>query len=189
MALELGRKAPDFTLPSAEGDVRLSDYRGQKVVLYFYPHDMTPTCTQQACEWRDAHMDVLANNAVVLGVSTDETDSHVRFADKYNLPFVLLSDPKHKVCQKYGVWQLKKLYGREYMGIVRSTFLIDEKGKLIREWRNIRLKGHTDNVLAAIRGEGEPTKQKGSKKGAATARQPSPSRKPKPKSEASSQTP
>jgi thioredoxin-dependent peroxiredoxin len=171
MALELGRKAPDFTLPSAGGDVKLSDYRGQKVVLYFYPHDMTPTCTQQACEWRDAHMDVLANNAVVLGVSTDEPDSHVRFADKYNLPFVLLSDPKHKVCQKYGVWQLKKLYGREYMGIVRSTFLIDEKGKLIREWRNIRLKGHTDAVLAAIRGEDQPPKLKGAKKSTASAKQ------------------
>ena len=183
MALELGRKAPDFTLPSAEGDVKLSDYRGQKVVLYFYPHDMTPTCTQQACDWRDAHMDVLANNAVVLGVSTDETDSHVRFADKYNLPFLLLSDPKHKVCQKYGVWQLKKLYGREYMGIVRSTFLIDEKGKLIREWRNIRLKGHIDNVLAAIRGEDEPAKQKNAKKDATAARKPSAKSGPKPKSQ------
>ena len=186
MALELGRKAPDFTLPSADGDVKLSDYRGQKVVLYFYPHDMTPTCTQQACEWRDIHMDVLANNAVVLGVSTDETDSHVRFAEKYNLPFVLLSDPKHKVCQKYGVWQLKKLYGREYMGIVRSTFLIDEKGKLIREWRNIKLKGHTDKVLAAIRGEDVPVKPTSAKKGAAAAR--STSTKPKPKAEASTQT-
>ena len=167
MPLQLGRKAPDFTLPSADGDVKLSDYRGQKVVLYFYPHDMTPTCTQQACEWRDAHMDVLANNAVVIGISTDEPDSHAKFAAKYDLPFVLLSDPKHKVCQKYDVWQLKKLYGREYMGIVRSTFLIDEKGKLVREWRNIKLKGHTDAVLAALSGEDEPKKTKSARAAAA----------------------
>src|SRR5690606_14851236 len=113
MPPELGRKAPDFTLPSVDGSVKLSDYRGKKVVLYFYPHDMTPTCTQQACEWRDAHMDVLANDAVVIGISTDELDKHEKFAAKYELPFLLLSDPKHKVCEKYGVWQLKKLYGRE----------------------------------------------------------------------------
>lgn len=154
MELKIGAKAPDFKLPSPDGEIKLSDFRGKKVVLYFYPHDMTPACTQQACDFRDAHMELLANDAVVLGVSTDELDKHVKFRDKYELPFLLLSDPKHKVCEKYGVWKLKKLYGREYMGIVRSTFLIDEKGKLVSEWRNIKLKGHVQAVLDVLRGDG-----------------------------------
>jgi Peroxiredoxin len=151
MALSIGKKVPDFTLPSADGDVRLSDFRGKLVVLYFYPKDMTQTCTQQACSFRDAYGELTAHGAVVLGVSTDDVARHIRFRDKYRLPFLLLSDPAHKVCEKYGVWQQKKLYGREYMGIVRSTFLIDEKGRLIREWRNVRLKGHLDEILQAIR--------------------------------------
>lgn len=151
MSIAIGSQAPDFTLPSTDGDVSLRDFRGRIVVLYFYPKDMTPTCTQQACEFRDTHMEFLANDAVVLGVSTDEVERHNRFRDKYELPFLLLSDPEHQVCEQYGVWQMKKMFGREYMGIVRSTFLIDEKGILIREWRNVRLKGHIDEVLQAIR--------------------------------------
>jgi peroxiredoxin Q/BCP len=151
MALSIGKKVPDFTLASADGVVRLSDFRGRLVVLYFYPQDMTPTCTQQACDFRDAYGELSSHGAVVLGVSTDEVERHIRFRDKYGLPYLLLSDPDHKVCEKYGVWQLKKLYGREYMGIVRSTFLINENGKLIREWRNVRLKGHIDAILEAIR--------------------------------------
>lgn len=151
MALSIGSMAPDFTLPSADGDVRLSDFRGRLVVLYFYPKDMTPTCTQQACEFRDAYGELTKHGAVVIGVSTDDVERHIRFRDKYELPFILLSDPNHEVCGQYGVWQPKKLYGREYMGIVRSTFLIDEEGRLAREWRNVKLKGHIGEILRAIR--------------------------------------
>jgi peroxiredoxin Q/BCP len=151
MALSIGSKAPDFVLPSADGNIRLRDFRGRLVVLYFYPKDMTQTCTQQACDFRDAYGELTKHGAVVIGVSTDEVERHIRFRDKYGLPYILLSDPNHQVCEKYGVWQPKKLYGREYMGIVRSTFLIDEEGRLIREWRNVRLKGHIDAILEAIR--------------------------------------
>ncbi len=150
---QLGRLAPDFELPATNGDaVRLSDYRGRKVVLYFYPKDMTEACTQQACDFRDASSEYEGLNAVVLGISTDELKRHYKFTEKYELPFLLLSDPDHRVCELYGVWQEKQLYGRTYMGIVRSTFLIDERGKLAREWRNIRVKGHADNVKQALLG-------------------------------------
>jgi len=155
MAAEIGKKAPDFTLASADGDsVKLSDYRGSYVVLYFYPKDMTEACTRQACELRDANEELKRLGAVVVGVSTDEPGRHVKFREKYALPFVLLSDPQHKACEKYGVWQLKKLYGHEYMGIVRSTFLIDPKGKLVREWRNVKVKGHAEMVLQALQAIG-----------------------------------
>ncbi|GLX70180.1 thioredoxin-dependent thiol peroxidase [Paenibacillus glycanilyticus] len=145
--MEVGKKAPDFKLPASSGEtVKLSDYRGKKVVLYFYPKDNTPTCTQQACDFRDAYPAMVDSNTVVLGISPDPVLAHEKFIGKQNLPFLLLSDEKHKVCEKYGVWQLKKLYGREYMGVVRSTFLIDEKGKLVREWRGIKIKGHVQQV-------------------------------------------
>lgn len=146
-AIEVGKKAPDFKLPASNGEtVKLSDYRGMKVVLYFYPKDNTPTCTQQACDFRDAYPAMADSNTVVLGISPDPVRAHEKFIDKQSLPFLLLSDEKHKVCEKYGVWQLKKLYGREYMGVVRSTFLINEKGKLVREWRGIKIKGHVQQV-------------------------------------------
>lgn len=146
-ALEIGKKAPDFKLPASNGEtVKLSDYRGKKVVIYFYPKDNTPTCTQQACDFRDAYPAMLDSNTVVLGISPDPVPSHEKFIAKQSLPFLLLSDEKHKVCEKYGVWQMKKLYGREYMGVVRSTFLIDEKGKLVREWRGVKIKGHIQQV-------------------------------------------
>lgn len=153
-ALQVGSPAPEFELESAEGPVSLSQYRGRKVVLYFYPKDNTPTCTQETCDFRDAHPAFGDTGAVVLGVSPDDLKAHRKFADKFGLPFLLLSDPEHRVAELYGVWQLKKLYGREYMGIVRSTFLIDEDGILRREWRNVRVKGHAEAVLAAARGEG-----------------------------------
>ncbi|ACS99509.1 thioredoxin-dependent thiol peroxidase [Paenibacillus sp. JDR-2] len=145
--IEVGKKAPDFKLPASNGEtVKLSDYRGKKVVLYFYPKDNTPTCTQQACDFRDAYPAMVDGNTVVLGISPDPVKSHEKFIGKQSLPFLLLSDENHKVCEKYGVWQMKKLYGREYMGVVRSTFLINEKGKLVREWRGVKIKGHVQQV-------------------------------------------
>ena len=148
----VGKKAPDFTLKAADGrDVRLSEYAGHRVVIFFYPKDLTPACTQESCDFRDAFAEFGSLNTVVLGISNDPAETHVHFAAKYELPFELLADTEHRVCELYGVWQLKKLYGREYMGLVRSTFLIDEKGKLVQEWRNLRVKGHVDNVLQAVR--------------------------------------
>ncbi|QHT59296.1 thioredoxin-dependent thiol peroxidase [Paenibacillus lycopersici] len=147
----VGKKAPDFTLPAMGGrEVRLSDYSGRKVVIFFYPKDLTPACTQQSCDFRDAYAEFGKHNTVVIGISNDPAERHEKFAAKYELPFELLADTEHKVCELYGVWQLKKLYGREYMGLVRSTFLIDEKGKLVREWRNLRVKGHVQDVLDAV---------------------------------------
>jgi len=147
----VGRKAPDFTLPAGDGTTfKLSEQKGKKVVLYFYPQDQTPTCTQQACDFRDYHGKFAELGVVVVGISPDPPKSHAKFADKHTLPFPLLSDETLKVCKKYGVWKLKKLYGREYMGVERSTFLIDEKGKLVREWRKVRLKNHIADILAAL---------------------------------------
>lgn len=139
----IGQEVPDFTLPASSGqEVSLSDYRGQKVILYFYPRNMTPGCTQEACEFRDAHDQITAQGAVIIGISPDSLASHAKFTDKNSLPFLLLSDEDHKVSEMFGVWQLKKLYGKEFMGIVRSTFLINERGVLVEEWRKVRLKGH-----------------------------------------------
>ena len=149
--LKIGAAAPAFKLQSAEGEVALKDFRGRKVLLYFYPQDMTPTCTEQACMFRDRMAEFRELGIEVLGVSPDELERHERFAAKHELPFPLLSDPQLKAAKKYGVWKMKKLYGREYMGIVRSTFLIDEKGKLVRIWRNVRLKGHLDQVLDEVK--------------------------------------
>ena len=127
--LEVGMKAPNFTLKDKDGrDVSLSDFLGKKVVLYFYPKDNTPGCTRQACAFSGAYKDFANKNVEVIGISKDSVASHVKFAEKYGLPFVLLSDPEHKVIEDYGVWQEKKLYGKLNMGVVRTTFIIDEKG-------------------------------------------------------------
>lgn len=151
MELTIGAKAPDFVLEGSGGQkVRLSDYLGKRVVLYFYPKDMTASCTDEACQFRDAHESFSTLNTVILGVSTDPASRHDKFIAKYELPFTLLSDEDHQVSELYGVWQLKKLYGKEYMGIVRSTFLIDEEGILVKEWRKVRVKGHIDDALAFI---------------------------------------
>lgn len=149
--ITIGQAVPDFSLPSSTGaEISLSQYRGRKVLLYFYPKNMTPACTQEACEFRDADDLLAAKGAVVLGISPDSLASHAKFIEKNSLPFPLLSDEEHRVSEMFGVWQLKKLYGREFMGIVRSTFLIDEEGILAAEWRKVRVKGHVENVLEEI---------------------------------------
>jgi peroxiredoxin Q/BCP len=141
----------DFTLPNAQGDlISLSDYRGKKVVLYFYPKDSTPGCTTEACDFRDATEAFAAKNTVILGISADSQKRHRNFISKYELPFELLSDVEHTVCEQYGVWQLKKNYGKEYYGIVRSTFLINESGELIQEWRSVKVKDHVAEALSFL---------------------------------------
>lgn len=148
--LEVGQKVPDFTLPSSSGElVSLQQYLGKKLIIYFYPADLTPSCTQESCDFRDANGAFDALNATVLGISPNDLKSHHKFIAKYDLPFELLSDPDHKVSELFGVWQLKKLYGKEYMGVVRSTFLIDEQGILVKEWRKVKVKNHVTEVLQA----------------------------------------
>lgn len=149
--LQVGQPVPEFTLEASGGqEISLSDYRGKKVVLYFYPKDSTPGCTQEACDFRDSAAAYEQKGAVVLGISPDPVKSHDKFAQKYELSFPLLSDPDHAVAEAFGVWQLKKMYGKEYEGIVRSTFLIDEEGLLIKAWSKVKVKGHTEEVFAAL---------------------------------------
>ncbi|MEX2460444.1 MAG: thioredoxin-dependent thiol peroxidase [Paenibacillaceae bacterium] len=151
MTIEIGKKAPSFKLPASNGgQVKLSDYIGNNVVIYFYPKDLTPACTTEACDFRDSADSLEAQNTVILGISMDPIKQHHRFIEKYNLPFLLLSDEDHTVAELYGVWQLKKLYGKEYMGIVRSTFLVNDKGILVKAWQNIRVKSHVEEVLGYI---------------------------------------
>ncbi len=147
---ELGKKAPAFTMPTdGGGKVSLKDLKGQKVVLYFYPKDDTPGCTKEACGFRDALPDFTKVDAVIIGVSKDTVAKHDKFKEKYDLPFTLASDEDGKVCEAYGTWVEKSMYGRKYMGIERSTFLIDEKGVLRGEWRKVKVKGHVEEVLEA----------------------------------------
>lgn len=152
MTLLIGKQAPQFRLPASDGTIwSLKEQRGKKVVIFFYPKNMTPACTQEACDLRDRYAELQQLGVEVVGISMDTEKSHRNFIEKKELPYLLLSDTNHKVCEKYGVWQLKKLYGREYMGIVRSTFLIDEKGKLIEQWLKVKVKGHADAVLEAVK--------------------------------------
>lgn len=149
--VEKGSPAPDFTLPSdQDGDITLSALRGKKVVLYFYPKDNTSGCTAQACELRDAMPRFDGIDAVILGVSPDSVKSHSNFREKYALNFPLLADQDHAVAEAYGVWKEKSMYGRKYMGIERSTFLIDEKGVVLEAWRKVKPKGHADLVAEAL---------------------------------------
>jgi thioredoxin-dependent peroxiredoxin len=149
---DVGDKAPAFSLEDQSGEtVKLSDFKGKKVVLYFYPKDDTPGCTREACAFRDEHSALLKAGAVVLGVSPDSEATHAKFAGKYKLPFPLLADPDHAVSEKYGAWGEKSLYGRKFMGIQRSTFLIDGSGKVSRVWPKVKVDGHVDQVLEAIR--------------------------------------
>ncbi len=153
MALKEGEKAPDFSLPASDGKtVSLKSLAGKKVVLYFYPKDNTSGCTVEACSFRDNDAKLKKAGAVVLGVSADSIASHQKFAGKYSLPFLLLSDEGAKVASAYGAWGEKSLYGRKYMGMFRTTFLIDEKGKLAKVWPKVKAAGHAEEVLAAIKG-------------------------------------
>jgi thioredoxin-dependent peroxiredoxin len=149
--VEEGKPAPDFELADDSGEkVKLSDYRGKPVVLYFYPKDDTPGCTAQACGIRDVYGEFQQRGAVVLGVSPDDEASHVKFKDKYELPFTLLADPEHKTAEEYGVWVEKNSYGQKRMGIERSTFLIDSEGNVAKVMRRVKPDTHADDVLAAL---------------------------------------
>jgi thioredoxin-dependent peroxiredoxin len=149
--VEEGQEAPDFELTSDAGErVRLSQFRGQPVVLYFYPKDDTPGCTRQACGIRDNYSDFTDRGAVVLGVSPDEESSHVKFKQKHGLPFTLLADPEHEVAERYGVWGERKYMGRTYMGIERSTFLIDSGGQIAKVMRRVKPDTHVERVLAEL---------------------------------------
>ena len=152
--LEVGMKAPDFTLQDKLGlNVSLSDFLGKKVVLYFYPRDNTPGCTRQACGFGRSFGDFEKKNAVIIGISRDSVASHLKFAEKYELPFVLLSDPELQVIQAYGVWQEKKNYGKVSMGVVRSTYLIDEQGVIEKVMPKVKPDTNAEEILAYLNGE------------------------------------
>ena len=153
--LEVGMKAPDFTLLDKRGNsVSLSDFLGKKVVLYFYPKDSTPGCIRQACAFAQNHSNFEDKNVVVIGVSKDSVASHLKFAEKYELPFVLLSDPELQAIQAYGVWQEKKLYGKVSMGVVRSTYLIVEQGVIEKVMPKVKPDTNAAEILAYLNGEG-----------------------------------
>lgn len=149
--IEEGSKAPAFTLTSDSGKkIKLSELAGSPVVLYFYPKDDTPGCTRQACAFRDAQSELSRSGAVLLGVSADDIESHVKFRDKYSLNFPLLVDADHKIAEKYGAWREKNMYGKKSMGIQRSTFLIDSGGKVFKVWKRVQVDGHDAQVLEAL---------------------------------------
>lgn len=145
--VEAGKKAPAFTLPDQNGEkVKITDFKGQWVVLYFYPRDNTPGCTTEACDFSGGLKAFEKLNAVVIGVSPDSVESHRKFADKFKLKITLLSDPDKKALEKYGAYGVKKMYGKETKGVIRSTFLIDPKGTVAHAWRNVKAKGHAEKV-------------------------------------------
>jgi peroxiredoxin Q/BCP len=149
--LKEGKKAPAISLPDSDGKkVSLKDCLGSKVVIYFYPKDMTSGCTQEACDFRDAQPDFKKLNAEVIGISKDPVSKHKKFSDKYELPFTLLSDENGNVCEKYGVWQEKSMYGKKYMGIVRTTFVIDAEGKIAKIFPKVKVKGHVEEVQKVL---------------------------------------
>jgi peroxiredoxin Q/BCP len=150
--IEEGKKAPAFALTADNGaKVKLSDFKGRPVVLYFYPKDDTPGCTKEACAFRDRKSEMEKLGAVVLGVSPDNAASHAAFRDKYKLNFPLLADPDHAVAEKYGAWREKNMYGKKSMGVQRSTFLIDREGKVATVWKRVQVEGHDEQVLEALR--------------------------------------
>lgn len=150
--IEVGKKAPAFSLKADDGTtIRLADLQGHPVVLYFYPRDDTPGCTKEACAFRDRKAEIEQLGAKILGVSPDTTDSHVKFRDKFELNFPLLADPDHVVAEKYGAWREKNMYGKKSIGIQRSTYLIDAQGRVAKVWPNVRVDGHDDEVIEALK--------------------------------------
>ena len=149
--LRPGDTAPDFTAPTdGGGAVRLQDLRGKKVVLYFYPKDDTPGCTTEACDFRNDYASFQGKDVVVLGVSPDSAKSHDKFKQKHSLPFPLVADENHEIAEAYGAWQEKSMYGKKYMGVQRSTFVIDEGGKIAAVYDKVKVKGHVDDVLSKV---------------------------------------
>lgn len=149
--IQLNKKAPVFSLPDQDGNIHtLKQYFGKKILLYFYPKDDTPGCTTEACNFRDGYENLVKMGLVVLGVSADSIKSHKKFADKFILPFPLLSDESHEVCEAYGVWGLKKFMGKEYMGISRSSFLIDEKGNIEKIYEKVKPEVHLGEIIKDI---------------------------------------
>lgn len=150
-----GDQAPDVTLDTSEGrSVKLSDLRGQRLVLYFYPRDDTPGCTQEAKDFTELSPEFAAAGTRIIGVSKDSVTSHTKFADKFAIPYALASDGSGRVCEAFGTWVEKSMYGRKYMGIDRATFLIDEEGQVVRSWRKVKATGHAAQVLDAVRALG-----------------------------------
>jgi len=150
--VEAGKRAPAFTLTADDGSkVKLNEQKGSPVVLYFYPKDDTPGCTKEACAFRDRNDEITKLGAKVFGVSPDDVASHEKFRDKYELNFPLLADPNHKVAGKYGAWREQNMYGKKSMGIQRSTFLIDADGKIAKVWKSVRVDGHDDQVIEALK--------------------------------------
>ena len=151
MKLKQSSKAPDFELLDQDGRLhKLSDYKGRKIVLYFYPKDSTPGCTIEACNFRNDEALYKKKGAVILGISTDDVKSHRKFADKYKLPFTLLADPEKTVVNAYGVWKEKSFIGRKYMGTSRETFIIDEKGKIMKHFDDVKIKNHSKEIFALL---------------------------------------
>lgn len=151
MTVEVGKQVPDFTLLNQnEEKVSLSQFKGKNIILYFYPKDMTPGCTTQACDFRDNFKQFSDSDTVIIGVSPDPVERHQKFIAKHDLPFTLLADEDHEVAELYGVWKLKKMFGREYYGIERSTFIIDREGILQKEYRKVRVKNHVEEALQYV---------------------------------------
>ena len=149
--IEVGKKAPAFKLKDQYGNVRkLSEFKGKKIILYFYPKDMTSGCSKQACNFRELYPQFMEKDAVIIGVSKDSVESHKKFMEKFNLPFILLSDPDMEAIQAYDVLKEKSMYGRKYMGVLRSTFLIDEKGKLVKAFYNVKSSENPFDMLSEL---------------------------------------
>ena len=151
MIMQAGQKAPNFSLNDYQGKTyNLSDFKGQTIVVYFYPKDDTPGCTTEACSFRDSYADFKEKGVEVIGISPDSEKSHAKFANKYELPFILLSDPDHQTCEAFGVWGLKKYMGREYEGVFRTTFVIGPEGEITHVFENVKPTDHSEKVLVAV---------------------------------------